>query len=127
MYTADESKRRHYGPMAQEWFAAFGHDGIGTIGCDTMLASADVDGVMCIAIQALEKRTATNQEEVAALREQLQQKNQEIAKLQVQLSALQRESDRRYANLECLVRDLQQAQTKQNQHQAQLLGTEAGQ
>lgn len=44
--------------MAREWFAAFGHDGVGTIGNDTTLASADVDGVLCMAIQALEKRTA---------------------------------------------------------------------
>jgi len=36
----------------------FGHDGIGTIGNDTTIATADIDGVMMIAIQALEKRTA---------------------------------------------------------------------
>jgi len=58
-YTGDMSpQRRHYGPMAQEWFAAFGRDGVGTIGDDTTLASADVDGVLCIAVQALEKRTS---------------------------------------------------------------------
>jgi hypothetical protein len=35
---------RHYGPMAQEIFKYFGQDGLGTIGCDTLLASADVNG-----------------------------------------------------------------------------------
>jgi len=48
---------RHYGPMAQEIFHFFGHDGKGTIGCDTLLATADMDGIMMICLQALEKRT----------------------------------------------------------------------
>jgi Mg2+ and Co2+ transporter CorA len=59
---------RHYGPMAQEWFAAFGNDGIGTIGNDTTIASADVDGILCIAVQALEKRTAELRQTTAELR-----------------------------------------------------------
>jgi len=53
----DPTKFRHYGPMAQEFFTAFGNDGIGTIGNDTTIASADFDGINFIAIQALEKRT----------------------------------------------------------------------
>ncbi|NOY05171.1 MAG: hypothetical protein GXO82_00815 [Chlorobi bacterium] len=58
-YKGQDAKRyRHYGPMAQEWFTAFGHDGVGIIGNDTSLSSADVDGIAYIAIQALEKRTA---------------------------------------------------------------------
>src|SRR6266849_3950027 len=36
---------RHYGPMAQDFFAAFGHDGIGTIGTDTTITSTDMDGI----------------------------------------------------------------------------------
>jgi hypothetical protein len=43
--------------MAQEIFHFFGHDGKGTIGCDTLLATADMDGIMMICLQALEKRT----------------------------------------------------------------------
>ncbi len=49
---------RHYGPMAQEFFNAFGNDGIGKIGCDTLINSADIDGVMMIGLQALEKRSS---------------------------------------------------------------------
>lgn len=49
----DKTAYRHYGPMAQEFFAAFGHDGIGVIGNDTTIATADIDGVMMIAIKAL--------------------------------------------------------------------------
>ncbi len=49
---------RHYGPMAQEFYNAFGNDSIGKIGCDTLISSADIDGVMMIGLQALEKRSA---------------------------------------------------------------------
>lgn len=66
----DKKLFRHYGPMAQDFFAAFGHDGIGTIGNDTTIASADMDGVNLIAIQALEKRTHELQQQNDALESQ---------------------------------------------------------
>ncbi len=66
------AEHRHYGPMAQDFYAAFGFDGIGTIGSEKMIATADYIGVSFTAIQALEKRTATQQQEL----EQLQQENQ---------------------------------------------------
>jgi hypothetical protein len=56
----DPQQFRHYGPMAQDFFAAFGHDGIGTIGTDTTITSTDMDGILMIAAQALEKRTVTD-------------------------------------------------------------------
>jgi Chaperone of endosialidase/Head domain of trimeric autotransporter adhesin len=58
-YKSQNSKNfRHYGPMAQEFYNAFGNDGIGKIGCDTLISAADIDGVMMIGLQALEKRSA---------------------------------------------------------------------
>ena len=66
-----ETEFRHYGPMAQEFFAAFGHDKYGTIGNDTSLASADVDGVLFNLVQALERRTRNLQEENIQLKSQL--------------------------------------------------------
>lgn len=48
---------RHYGPMAQDFHSAFGHDALGTIGNDTLINQADFLGVSFTAIQALEKRT----------------------------------------------------------------------
>lgn len=57
-YIGQNSEIRHYGPMAQEIFHYFGNDEYGTIGNDTTLATADMDGIMMIAIQALEKRIA---------------------------------------------------------------------
>jgi len=53
----DPKTFRHYGPMAQDFFNAFGKDAFGTIGCDTLINQQDFLGVSFIAIQALEKRT----------------------------------------------------------------------
>jgi hypothetical protein len=53
--------------MAQEWNSAFGNDGIGIIGCDTLLTTADVDGIAYIAIKALEKRTTEQNDRIKYL------------------------------------------------------------
>jgi hypothetical protein len=68
---------RHYGPMAQDFYAAFGKDKFGTIGNDTTINSSDFAGVSFIAIQALEKRTQKI--------EQLEKENAEIKKDNVSL------------------------------------------
>jgi hypothetical protein len=49
----DAQKFRHYGPVAQDFFAAFGDDGIGTIGSPTTITSTDMSGVLMLAIKAL--------------------------------------------------------------------------
>lgn len=69
-----EAHFRHYGPMAQEFYNAFGKDKYGTIGNSTTIAQADMDGVMMIMIKALEKRTAEQAQEI----EQLRAKNNEL-------------------------------------------------
>jgi hypothetical protein len=63
----DPSQYRHYGPMAQEFHAAFGHDGMGVAGDDTTINEADFNGINMIAIQAMEKRTAELKENTAQL------------------------------------------------------------
>src|SRR5215813_11671770 len=40
----DPKEFRHYGPMAQDFFAAFGHDGVGRIGTETTINSGDIAG-----------------------------------------------------------------------------------
>lgn len=45
--------RRHYGPMAQEFFAFFGQDALGEIGCDTLITTQDMEGLTLSAVQAL--------------------------------------------------------------------------
>jgi len=59
---------RHYGPMAQDFFAAFGHDGLGTIGEEKSINQADFDGVNLIAIQALIRKVEKLEAENNALR-----------------------------------------------------------
>jgi hypothetical protein len=63
----DPKQFRHYGPMAQDFFAAFGDDGIGTIGTPTTINSGDLAGVLMIAAQALEKRTVEQTKRIDAL------------------------------------------------------------
>ena len=45
--------QRHYGPMAQDFFARFGHNGVGIIGCDTLLADHDFTAITLAGVQAL--------------------------------------------------------------------------
>ncbi len=54
----DPKQFRHYGPMAQDFFAAFGNDGVGTIGTPTTINSGDMAGILMIAVQALEKQNS---------------------------------------------------------------------
>ncbi len=79
----DPKKFRHYGPMAQDFFAAFGQDGIGTIGTDTTITSTDMDGILMAAAQALEKRSGEQKKEIEALRD-------ETAGLRARLEAVER-------------------------------------
>ncbi|RYU92643.1 tail fiber domain-containing protein [Emticicia agri] len=64
------SPERFYGPMAQEVFAAFGRDIYGTIGNDTTVSTLNMDGLLFIFAQALEKRT----QELKAENETLKQR-----------------------------------------------------
>jgi hypothetical protein len=73
----DPKKFRHYGPMAQDFFVAFGHDGVGQIGSETTINSGDLAGILMIAVQALEKRTA-----------ELKQKEAQMAVLQSEVKDL---------------------------------------
>ncbi|MES2703284.1 MAG: tail fiber domain-containing protein [Bacteroidota bacterium] len=68
----DAKSFRHYGPMAQDFYAAFGKDAYGTVGNDTTINQADMEGVSFVAIQALVKRTEDLQEENAALKAKLE-------------------------------------------------------
>jgi hypothetical protein len=88
-YKSQNAKNyRHYGPMAQEIYHFFGHDGKGTIGCDTLLASADMDGIMMICLQALEKRTGELQKANAQIAELKQQVDEQKVFQQKSIMAL---------------------------------------
>ncbi|KAA9333473.1 hypothetical protein F0P96_10925 [Hymenobacter busanensis] len=83
---------RHYGPMAQDFFAAFGHDGVGRSGNATTINQADFDGVNLIAIQALYRRVLALETENARLQQQIRQgqaPTAELLELRRQNTALQ--------------------------------------
>ena len=92
-YKGQDSKTlRHYGPMAQEIFHYFGQDGIGTIGCDTLLLGPDMDGIIMIALKALEKRTAELKVENNELRNQIKEivvANENIKELEAKYARLE--------------------------------------
>ena len=62
-----ETAFRHYGPVAQEFFAAFGHDGVGTVGTPTTINSGDMEGILMIAVQTLSKENAELKARIEAL------------------------------------------------------------
>jgi hypothetical protein len=88
----DPKEFRHYGPMAQDFFAAFGHDSIGQIGTETTINSGDMAGILMIAVQALEQRTAEltqKEKQIAVLESKLDQKDAQIAGLAARLEAVE--------------------------------------
>jgi hypothetical protein len=66
-YIAEGRRTRHIGPMAQDWHAAF------ALNDDSLtINQGDFDGVNLAAIQALERRTAEQAEEITTLRARLE-------------------------------------------------------
>jgi hypothetical protein len=95
----DPTKFRHYGPMAQDFYAAFGHDEVGQIGTDTTINSGDLAGILMSAVQALEKRTA-----------ELKQKEAQIAVLESKVEEL----EAKYAYFETVAAKLEAAKLRKN-------------
>jgi hypothetical protein len=84
----DPGRFRHYGPVAQEFYAAFGQDEVGTCGDSVSINSGDMAGILMIAVQALERRTAevgVVGVENAELRAALAELRTEIAELRQKL------------------------------------------
>lgn len=84
-YTSEEDRTvRHIGPMAQDWQRAFGFSGD-----STTINTGDFDGVNLAAIQALERRTAEQADEVRALRGQVAERDRRIESLEARLARLE--------------------------------------
>jgi hypothetical protein len=65
-YIDQDSKQfRHYGPMAQDFYAAFGKDSVGEIGTPTTINSGDMAGIMMSAVKELANRNATLAEQLS--------------------------------------------------------------
>jgi trimeric autotransporter adhesin len=102
----DPKEFRHYGPMAQDFYAAFGHDGLGQIGSETTINSGDLTGILMIAVQALEKRTA-----------ELKQKEAQVAVLESKVEELKA----KHAYFETVVARLEALELRKN-HPIQITG-----
>lgn len=81
----DPKQLRHYGPMAQDFYAAFGKDQYGTVGTDTTINQADFDGVNLIAIQALVRKMDQMNSDLRA----------EIASLKAEMAIREKPSKRK--------------------------------
>jgi hypothetical protein len=94
----DSKKYRHYGPMAQEIFHYFGNDELGTIGCDTTLTTADMDGIMMICLQALERRTTELQNkntELVEANKRLEERLTAVEEITKKLAAIELSAERK--------------------------------
>jgi hypothetical protein len=88
----DVKQFRHYGPMAQDFYAAFGKDSYGTVGNDTTISQADMEGVSFVAIQALERRTREQQKEIDELKAEnalLKSQSEKVADITGRLEAVE--------------------------------------
>jgi hypothetical protein len=102
-YIGQDAKQfRHYGPVAQDFFAAFGHDAMGTIGTPTTLNIGDVAGILWIGVQALQDRTEKLVQENLKLRAEMQSLSQDNGELRATLQRVDAEnlaSRREFQNL----------------------------
>jgi hypothetical protein len=76
-----EATNRHYGIMAQDFYATFGKDALGKIGNDTLVNPIDLLGVAYSAIKALEKRTT----EIEVLKKENAQLKERLEKIELWL------------------------------------------
>ncbi|MCB1056976.1 MAG: tail fiber domain-containing protein [Acidobacteria bacterium] len=75
-FTEDSADTPHLGPMAQDFYAAFG---LGTD--DRHIAATDADGVALAAIQALYQRLLAKEAAIDELRQRLEAHDRELAEL----------------------------------------------
>jgi hypothetical protein len=81
----DAKTQRHYGPMAQDFYEAFGTDSMGTIGSPTTVNTNDMAGVTFSALQQLAKENEDLKEKNAENERQLQSLSEQIQKLSARL------------------------------------------
>jgi len=68
----DAKSFRHYGPMAQDFYSAFGRDEIGSFGSPTTINSGDMSGVMLAAIKELSTENEAQKTEISDLLKQFE-------------------------------------------------------
>jgi len=83
----DSTKYRNYGPMAQEYFAAFGKDKYGVCGNDTTISTQEVGSINLVAIQALIRRT----NKLKKVQKMLEEKNEKLEELTNKINEQQKQ------------------------------------
>jgi hypothetical protein len=83
-FRGDESQSRHIGPVAQDFYAAFG---LGT--GDTTISTVDADGVALAAIQGLYAQNQEQAEHIADLEAENADLQTQVDDLEARLSALE--------------------------------------
>ncbi len=84
-YKAQDAEIRHVGPMAQDFYAAFG---LGE--SDLHISTVDVDGIALVSIQALYELSQEKDAQIAQLAEENAQQAAEIGDLRARLEALEK-------------------------------------
>lgn len=87
---------RYYTPSAKEFFAAFGNDGTGNIGNDSIIDVMNFASINFIAIKALVQRTKelkSTQDELQKTQQLLQQESSKVMDLQMQIDKMQSSLD----------------------------------
>jgi hypothetical protein len=84
-YRAEDATVRHLGPVAQDFYAAFG---LGTD--DKHINTVDIDGVNMLAIQALETRTSDLRAENEYLRARIAELEASLLRLESAISVRER-------------------------------------
>ena len=102
----DPQQFRHYGPMAQDFDAAFGRDDRGAIGTPTTINSGDMAGILMVAAKELAVRSAGFETALKARDEKLSAQERRLAAQEqrlAELAARDREREARLAKLERLL------------------------
>ena len=86
----DQTKFRHYGPMAQDFFAAFGHDAVGIIGTETTINSNDLSGILLSAVQELARKLEVKDAELSAVQQRLAELEAKDAARDARLAAIEK-------------------------------------
>ncbi|PQA59667.1 tail fiber domain-containing protein [Siphonobacter curvatus] len=102
----DVKQYRHYGPMAQDFYAAFGKDELGTIGEDKSINQADFDGVNLIAIKALIEKVEKLEVAVKELQQENASLSNQNATLEFQKSTLKSETASLKADIDWIKKQL---------------------
>lgn len=90
-YKEQSKDMRHYGVMAQEFYSLFGKDDYGTIGCDTLINSADMDGLMMVAIKQLILENKEQKKAIENMQSEMTLQNEAIMDLMKNIEMLKKE------------------------------------